>query len=722
MFDSIKRNRAIRRSQRELELSNNIYEQKSVDIATKTLDHAMEALNNRSIVDYDLQSGEWMLMGQDPKGLDDAGRREVQQSAYKLYQTNPHARTIIRTFVKFIIGKGPKIIPDEKDEDNKEKMLKIWKDFRRRNKFNIREKENVRRLFRDGEVFHRKFIDDENGDMKLRFIRPSLIAIPKDKIGDKEFTKATQGILTEEDDIEEVLKYCKVSYEGDFKTWINADEIYHLKIFADSDEKRGNTIYGPCIRRIVQYEEWLEDRIILNKIRTAFALHKIVDSSAGKINSIREDGRSKTQSEDRNKQQMLQAGTVITTSKGIEYKMLNPNINAQDVKDDGRAIQLAVAAAAGFPEMLITGDWSNANYSSSLIAQNPFVREIEDWQDYLTTWYQDLWADIMQAKIVVNELGEDVNLDIELEYPPMIASDLDKIAKAFEILFKYKAVSKNTWQARMGLDPEIEKQKMEMEEGDEVFPQGVHPPGTPGQPNPNSPIQMPISPINQFGAEKIEQILSAIKEEDWEHLLELAEKFTSEDDHEEEDLEEDIIEKEEGEIIIEQGITKEELDERLVEIVEGFKGAIDILNNKQDKNIEITMPDININPEINVEAPEFLIENEQPDVNIKIEPQEINVTAPKVKIENKIEQPNIEVNTPNVTIENVIEQPNIEVNTPEIKVEPNIEVNTPEVRIENKIEQPEINIENKIVQKGKTSKKVIRDKNDKVIGIEETIE
>jgi hypothetical protein len=36
----------------------------------------------------------------------------------------------------------------------------------------------------------------------------------------------------------------------------------------------------------------------------------------------------------------------------------------------------------GLPEFMITGDASNGNYASTMIAEGPGEREIEDWQDF----------------------------------------------------------------------------------------------------------------------------------------------------------------------------------------------------------------------------------------------------------------------------------------------------------------------------------------------------
>lgn len=511
MFEIIKQKFELGKLNRELRI-------KEAEIDSLQYDQAIKMLNEASNLVSDTDLDGWNMFFSTGKMTEDE-HSTMQVSAYKLYHNNVHARAIIRNLVKFILGIGPKVEPS--DNENK-KIREVWKRFTKLNKFSRREKEIVTRLFRDGEIFNRFFVDTENGDVRVRFIRTSLIATPRDK----QFQGITFGIKTAENDIEEVIEYYKCDEAGNFKEAIPADQIIHLKIFADSDEKRGTSIYKICANRLKQYDGWLEDRIVLNKVRSAIALVRKVSGSAANLKTLRDKNRSDSLSSDRNKQKTPYRGTIITASKDIEYEMLSPNINATDVKDDGRAILLSIAAGVGFPEMMFTADYSNANYSSSLIAQNPFVREIEEWQDYFKDFYKELFAYVIQASIKYGELPEDTNDECTVEFPPLIAADIEKIAKAYEILFKYKVVSKKTWRYKMGLDNDIESQYIDDEdEGDIEPPPGFNPnagllPGTGGK----SPLNLPISPVNQYGA-RMEEMVTALKERDWDRIIEIADEL-----------------------------------------------------------------------------------------------------------------------------------------------------------------------------------------------------
>jgi len=471
------------------------FEKESLDVATKQLKEAA-----RNIVrDTEIDNGDWKLLGGSGSvgTMDPEEHSDMQAAAYNMYHTNLYARALIRALVKFVFGKGPQITPGE--EEN-EKVKEVWAEFRRINKLNQREKEIGVRAFRDGEVFIRKFTDETDGTIKIRFIRATSIANPKDK--QNLSANVTFGIETDPDDIETPLSYYVVNGDGNFVANIPAEEIIHLKILSDSDQKRGISILRVSAKRLKQYDEWLEDRIVLNKVRSAIALVRNVEGSAGSIKSIREQERSTGTSGDRQKIKLPPRGTVITASKGIKYEMLSPNVQAADVANDGRAMLLSVAAAHGVPEMIFTADTSNANYASSLVAQNPWVREIEDWQDFFSTLYEELFKDVIEAGIKYGELPEKTKTTCRVEFPPMIQADLKELAEAYEILFRFKAVSKKTWQIKMGLDPDLEDANMENEDGDDLFNPTFGPDGKPLPQGPQDPnkFNLPIAPVNQYGA------------------------------------------------------------------------------------------------------------------------------------------------------------------------------------------------------------------------------
>ena len=694
-----------RKIKRQLKQKEQLLEIKQLEYATKVIDGVLEARND--IYDKDVSGGMWSLVGDNGNGsLSEQDHKDMLAGANKLYYLNPHARAVVRGLVKFTLGKGPLVTFDSDNARAKE----IWTAFKKDNHLSRKEKEACTRLFRDGEFFLRKFVDPTNGDTTIRFIRPSSIANPSDV---NLPSHVTHGIETNPDDIEDIRYYYQVDSEGKLKRKIPAEEIIHEKIFSDSDQKRGVSILGVCANRIKQYDEWLEDRIALNKVRSAIALIRTVDSSPGKIKSIRDENLSDNLDAMKKKQKAFQRATVITSSKNIEYKMLSPNINAADVRDDGRSMLLSVAAGVGMPEMIFTADYANANYSSSLIAQNPFVREIEEWQDFFHDFYEKLVNDVLQAKIDYGDLPEGTDKDCHIEFPPMMRDDIEKLAKAYETLFKYKVVSKRTWRGKMGLDDEAEKLNIEQEEDDV----GLYDLAKPGQPGGGNPLfNTPLAPINQYGhlQEYLVQLKKAVDEGDYEEI-EKIEGLISEYEQEYKGVDSNFSPPVPA--IIEMKEKKKKEDENRNfwgELFGNFIEAVkDLAKAKSDINVNVESPQITVEkqiPEITVNTPDIklkpqiTVEKQTPDINIS--PPEITVNTPDIKLKPRIvvekQTPDIQLN-PQITVEK---------QTPDIQL-------TPQITVERQI--PEINIQN-IMEKEKPvkiAKSVQRDSTGKVIRIVE---
>jgi hypothetical protein len=472
MFEAFKLKRSIKL--KELE-----YQQQSLEFATKT----MTDITNATRIVQDEDDAQWIVSGSGDGGRpDEKEHLDMTEQAFKMWRTNLQARAIIRNMVKFVIGRGTIVKPKTKaDEKPNKKAEEYWKRFQYegepestmvKNKWNLREKEIFTRLFRDGEFILRKFIagQDEKGLVKIRFIRPNRIQTPTNFESHNKNETVSYGIGHNPEDIEDLKTYYLVRSDGTLQKKIPAEEIIHYKIFADSDMKRGISLLEVCAPMIQKYEGWMEDRITLNKVRTAIALIRKIDAPTARIQAIRDSMESETTTADRKKQKMLERGTVITASKGVEYEMLSPNIHAQDVKDDGRNMLLSVAAGVGFPEMILTADYANANYSSTLIAQNPFVREIEDWQDYAKTFYQELYATIILAGIEFGDLPKGTSTECDVEFPPMVHADIKQENEAYEIMNTNRVMSRKTWQLKQGLEPEIEKANIEQEMAGEVYP------------------------------------------------------------------------------------------------------------------------------------------------------------------------------------------------------------------------------------------------------------
>jgi len=427
----------------------------------------------------DNDEDEWLkLTGADKEPYTEQNLQTMRQQARKLQYTAA-GRNILQTLQDFIIGRNAKIAAADENPD----VQAYWDEWAIANKWDMRSKEIIKRVFRDGECFVRWFEPPMGkGVQKIRFVNPEEI---KPALNGS----PTFGIDTDPDDIEKVLSYHRsytinnVSYDED----IPADEMLHIKIMADSDVKRGISFFIGIAEYMKQYENWLKDRIILNKLRHFF---NIVFKPSGNVSTsgIKDnfsDVTGKTPVGGTAKKRRPKSGSVLI-AKGMDVEYPTLNINASDTKEDGRAIQLMIAAGCQFPEYITRGDASNANYASTMVSESPFVRMIESWQDFFGEGgvFGQFFAKVIDYGVASGQLPEksektkqtetgtktemiDTSRKCQVNFATLIHRDIKAETEAYQIHRQNGWASNITISEKLGYDYAKEKEQINHEEKDE---------------------------------------------------------------------------------------------------------------------------------------------------------------------------------------------------------------------------------------------------------------
>lgn len=337
------------------------------------------------------------------KGHLQTNQLEMIRQARKLDRYDPHVHGMVSTMVNYIMGRGLSITPKSEDP----LVWWIWREFwtATRNHMTLRQFEIVRRSIRDGEVFIQFFDKDEEGKATgkttVRFIDPLRVRDDPKKVMAGELTQTIRnGVNTDPDDVEKVVSYSvQDAIDQNKFEEVPVEQILHIKINADSDQKRGESFVQVVMRLAKHYEQWLENRIVLNKMRSAIVLIKKIEGTPAEVarlaNTISDASNTPS---GYTKKQQIRGGTVITEGPGVTYRMEAPNINASDVKEDGRNIKCAMAAGTNLPEYVF-GDASNANYASTLIAESPFVKAIEWWQIFFEQSFGEIFRRVIQNAV-----------------------------------------------------------------------------------------------------------------------------------------------------------------------------------------------------------------------------------------------------------------------------------------------------------------------------------
>lgn len=451
--------------------------------------------------------------------------RQIRARTRVFGQTNPYAIGAGRNRVAYVVGNGHtyKVLPrdpDDADEQTLEDCRTVLDDFRKRNQWPKRQKETVRRLDRDGERFLRLFADETRGELNVRFVEPLEIQNPPGEtaatgcyfgIG---FKKIAGGDTQPVWDIETPETYYVVNIGtlGEvigLREAVPASEMQHLKANVDMTWPRGLPTF------------WVMMPHLANAVQTLRATGKIVEFRARigmirrHINAAKESvqhfvARAKEDKAGRTPTAgQYPYAAIIDTSDATEYQF-----PAGTVPVDGNvaAIQAelrAVAASLAMPEYMLSGDASNANFSSTMVAEGPAVKTFEEMQAELI----DADIEIMERQLVVaaragliDGASDDEETDdyilklvkVEAE-PPIIKSEnrLQEV-QADNVLYTAKVMSKETFAARNGLVYADEEDKIEIEGESDAGYGGDWPPGgavgtnagdDPSEPQPGNPAQ-----------------------------------------------------------------------------------------------------------------------------------------------------------------------------------------------------------------------------------------
>lgn len=474
----------------------------SENILMQVLNETEQSMAEASYVrPYDYH---WQPKGEaDWRTLTEQGHQALRKSAVRAVHTSLLMRGYLRNMRNFVIGVGPTLTPMFDDDHIDRQAAAWWSQFKKLNNWHAYEKEMPYNTWRDGETFTRFFV--HNGSprpiewpartqqllaskgMQSYFTRPRMPAgmvsirlVDPDNIHDP--TGAIEeGILVDPEDEQTVLGYC-LSKGTDLVSIIPAGEMMHVKIGSDSDQKRGRSILEGLLAMDSKYQNWLDNRITLSKVRNAIALIKRIENATSEqvqaFKNRAETTRNNTDAYGENRSKGLKPGTVFTATPNVKYDMLSPNVQAADAQHDGREIKLNMAAGASMPEYLFTADASNGNFASTMVAEGPGMREMEAQRDSFAPHYKHIWVEVVKSgarhghiDIDPDRVSEDT---VDLAWQPLVTRDELKHAQAQKIRKDAGVLSAETWQIDAGLNPETERQNMEQER-QELAGQGIPP-------------------------------------------------------------------------------------------------------------------------------------------------------------------------------------------------------------------------------------------------------
>jgi hypothetical protein len=356
-----------------------------------------------------------------------------------------------------------------------------------------RERELHNRVRRDGEAFTALY-PDKNGIARTRFIEPERVTEPGNATDFEDWLAADVpldwvfGVVTYASDIETVLGYHVLwNPEGtDFDFLPNNDLelalrlgsglIEHIKVNTDRNVKRGLPDMWAVLTDLVG-ENKLRDAVALGSAMRA-AVPWITQMPTGTTPQMAQNlaianANPITTGASAKGKVRIQKGSVFTVPKGQEYKPL-PDGQEESSVAAAQYIMRAVGTRWNMPEYMISGDASNANYSSTLIAESPFVKAREADQRFFSSRFRRIFRKVLAIAAQSGRFAqfgiEDVDALlalVELQIVPPTVATRDELAtaQAAAVYKQLGILSNRTIAAKAGEDYETERKHME-EDGD----------------------------------------------------------------------------------------------------------------------------------------------------------------------------------------------------------------------------------------------------------------
>ena len=414
---------------------------------------------------------------------------EIRNQSRQLALSNEFCINAIENRISYVIGEGHayKIVAKagmEPPEDLIARVDQVVTAFIARNLWHQRQQECMRRWDRDGEAFLRWFETPEG--LSIRFVEPELIATPPGN------TRALFGIEHANNDAETPeLYHVRETYGADRFESVPASEIQHRKANVDLVVPRGVPTFYPVRKNLVRAAKLLRNVSTVSEIQSAIAMvREHVSSSKATIQQYVADQadvktRSQVTGEEKTYRQ-YPPGTIIDHGPGTKYTFPAQGIDVAKYVQALQAELRAVASRLVMPEFMLTSDASNANYSSTMVAEGPAVKMFERLQSSV------IWADLelLEAEIRLQarrgRLPANVLDLVELDADAPRVQTRDRLAdtQADQILVTARVMSPQTFASRNGLEYADESERIEAAEERET--------GFFGQPEPGEGA--PVAP------------------------------------------------------------------------------------------------------------------------------------------------------------------------------------------------------------------------------------
>ncbi len=326
--------------------------------------------------------------------------RELLAEAYNAYATNPLAYAVIEQSVNFVLGGGARVVAG--DAKVQRWLDRFWRDPQ--NRMDQRVYALCRELVLFGEQFVRFYVDPVSGQTVIRQLDPLHIT----------------AIETDPHDLERVLRY-RYAPPGSPGTlaeggdWLEAGEIAHFTVNRVSNALRGRSDLAPLLPWLRRYRDWLTDRVAQNRYKGTFVLDVTVEGAdKGELDRLRAEYAAAPP----------ERGSVLFHNEREKWTAVSPNVGAGEVRDDGRAIRLMIAAGALLPEHYLS-EGGNANRATAAEMGLPAIKRMQMRQETFRQVLVTICERVVDEGVRFGAIGPRAKRDLAVHFEELSPAPLD---------------------------------------------------------------------------------------------------------------------------------------------------------------------------------------------------------------------------------------------------------------------------------------------------------
>ena len=358
---------------------------------------------------------------------------ELHNACYEAYNANPLANYIVEITTNFVLGNGVAVRAANRRVQRA--IDRFWDDPD--NHMATRVYALCTELSLYGEQFIRFFVNPYDGSVKIAQIDPSLIdEIETDPENVEKVWRVhrrpqgpsyqpsafssqptSTGQAAGAGSGADSRRLTADSCEGQWLTC--PDEVVQFAINKVSNAKRGKSDLATLLPWLRRYRDWLTDRVRINKYKGAF------------LWTIKLQGADR-KTIDRKRMEYSyppEPGSIVVHNESEEWSAVQPQIGADDVAADGRAIKLMIAMGAGLPEHYLA-EGGEVNYATATEMGLPTFRKFQRRQDQFALLIRTIVDRVLDEAVKAGTLPAGVDRTYTVEMPELAPDDIARAAQA----------------------------------------------------------------------------------------------------------------------------------------------------------------------------------------------------------------------------------------------------------------------------------------------------